>query len=138
MKFVNVSGLLTDFDRIMKLIFSNTKIHIENANDVFGDVSGLKRFSGENIYAGIYTKINDIYTTIGQKPTFDPSLVRDVDVTAEEKKLDDIRNVLKENSLEDKHAPLRMPASVCKEVRFGFDNLNPAKFQFFRQSHLQS
>lgn len=123
MKFVNVSGLLTDFDRIMKLIFSNTKIHIENANDVFGDVSGLKRFSGENIYAGIYTKINDIYTTIGQKPTFDPSLVRDVDVTAEEKKLDDIINVLKENSLEIERQKLTLAedTEIAEELEYFHD-----------------
>ena len=141
MRFVNISGLLTDFDRVLKSIVSDSEIHIEDANELFSKVEDLKSFEGINIYERLFTKIEEIFALIKQAPKYDKSKIEDIDYGKYNTELDDIISefnedvknidVLKDTLLEDTEALEELVYFADYSVEMNnFFNLRNISFRF--------
>ena len=139
MKFVNISGLLTDLDRVLKEIFKNGEIHLEDAAELFSEVSGIKKFDRYNAYENLYTKINEACNIADISPVYDSEKITENEIpdgyidgiTKELRhKIENI-NELKNRLYEDEEISHELTYFLESEVdMYSFFHLNNIKFRF--------
>ena len=139
MKFVNISGLLTDLDRVLREVFSKSEIHLENAPELFSEIPELKRFDNYNAYENLHNRVLEACNLAGITPKYDPSKIIDENILEDElrdiikefkDKIDNI-NRLKNRLYEDEEISNELSYFLdCDVDMYSFFHLNNIKFRF--------
>jgi V/A-type H+-transporting ATPase subunit I len=138
MKFVNISGLLSDFDRVLNDIAYNSEFYLEDAKSIFSSICELKAFDENNIYEDLYTKIKDIYLALGLKAKYNPNCIKEIDNEKFTLNLisiaDKIRN--KNAYLDELLFSLDDSIEILNELTY-FININVNMLNFFHLNNIK-